>query len=108
MSETFERRLLILQILSVRRFDTIANLAFELKVHKDTIRRDIRELSLHYPLLTTQGHGGGVKIVGNYVHSKQFMTEADHEFFKEITNLLNSDQIEKLNKIIIKFTKPKN
>ena len=45
-----------------RRFDTVANLAFEFGVTDRTIRNDILTLSLEYPIYTTKGNGGGIHV----------------------------------------------
>ena len=45
-----ERRQAILEVLSVRRYETRYNLAFEFSVNEKTIRRDIEILSLDYPI----------------------------------------------------------
>lgn len=56
-----ERRQAILHVLSLRGFDTMANLAMEFHVSERTIRRDIDTLSLSEPLYTQTGrYGGGV------------------------------------------------
>ena len=55
-----ERRNAILEVLCFRRFDTVANLAFEFGVTDRTIRNDILTLSLEYPIYTTKGNGGGI------------------------------------------------
>ena len=47
-----ERRNAILEVLCFRRFDTVANLAFEFGVTDRTIRNDILTLSLEYPIYT--------------------------------------------------------
>lgn len=49
-----ERRNALLEILSMRRFETLENLAFEFGVSKRTIRYDIEILSLTYPIYTVQ------------------------------------------------------
>ena len=51
-----ERRNAILEVLCFRRFDTVANLAFEFGVTDRTIRNDILTLSLEYPIYTTKGN----------------------------------------------------
>ena len=62
-----ERRNAILEVLCFRRFDTVANLAFEFGVTDRTIRNDILTLSLEYPIYTTKGNGGGIHAV-SYTH----------------------------------------
>ena len=62
-----ERRRQIMDVLSVRRSDTAENLAVEFGVSERTIRRDIEELTLRFPLETVRGgHGGGIRLCGWY------------------------------------------
>ena len=50
-----------------RRSDSIQNLAMELGVCERTIRRDIEELTLTYPIETVRGrYGGGVRMADWY------------------------------------------
>ena len=58
MEKTVERRQMILEVLCERRFERIDNLAFEFKVNRRTIRRDIEILSITFPFYTTKGTGG--------------------------------------------------
>ena len=61
-----ERRQAILELLCERRFEKMENLAFEFSVHECTIRRDIQELSLSYPLYTKTGTYGGVYVMDGF------------------------------------------
>ena len=55
-----ERRQAILEALCERRRETVENLAYEFSVSTRTIKRDILELSLSYPVYTVSGryHSG--------------------------------------------------
>ena len=57
-----ERRRKIIELLSLRRKDTMQNLADEFGVSWDTIQRDITILEQDYPLIISRGHGGGVAL----------------------------------------------
>ncbi len=66
-----ERRKQILDLLCQRRRDTVQNLATEFGVCERTIRRDIEELTLTYPLETVRGrYGGGVKMADWYFQDR--------------------------------------
>lgn len=80
----YERRMEIIEILCVQRHSTIANLAFELGVSVDTVKRDIQFLSLSYPVYTTQGNGGGVHIMDGYKLYKKYLTDKQSEYLKEL------------------------
>ncbi len=66
MEKTVERRQMILEVLCERRFERIDNLAFEFKVNRRTIRRDIEILSITFPFYTTKGTGGGICVVDGF------------------------------------------
>lgn len=67
-----ERREAILKVLCQRRQDKIDNLAFEFGVSVRTIKNDIEELSLAYPIETVRGrYGGGVKVADGYYVGSQ-------------------------------------
>lgn len=57
-----ERRAEIIRIMTARRKTTVPQLAMELGVSVKTIRRDIEELTMEYPLETTAGNGGGISV----------------------------------------------
>ena len=60
----FERKIEILKILHYRKKETIRNLANEFGVSMRTIRRDIEEISLRFPVYTVQGkYNGGIYLM---------------------------------------------
>ena len=62
-----ERQQKLLEVLCFRRYDTIDNLARELKVSRRTICRDLVVLMCSYPIETVRGrYGGGVKIADGF------------------------------------------
>ena len=79
-----ERRRQILEVLCERRFDTISNLMFEFSVSRATIKRDIQELTLSYPIYTTLGNGGGVHVVDGYRIGKQYLTKEQKDLLEKI------------------------
>ena len=63
------------QLLCQRRSDSIQNLAMELGVCERTIRRDIEELTLTYPIETVRGrYGGGVRMADWYFQDRPKLT----------------------------------
>ena len=58
----WERRQKILEVLCLRRHETISNLAHEFNASQGTISRDITVLTCSYPIETVQGSHGGVKV----------------------------------------------
>ncbi|MBQ7907078.1 MAG: HTH domain-containing protein [Clostridia bacterium] len=63
---SFERKNKLLEILSIRRTETISKLAKELGVSERTIIRDINTLSIDYPIYTKCGKHGGVYVMDGY------------------------------------------
>ena len=68
-----ERRQEILNALSVRRQDTISNLAAEFQVSNRTIERDIVQLSCSAPIYTVQGNGGGIRVADGWYANKTYL-----------------------------------
>ena len=59
-----ERRQKIIELLCLRRRETMGNLAHEFGVSRRTILLDIEVLSCAYPIITMRGkYGGGIKIM---------------------------------------------
>lgn len=101
-----ERRQAILEALCIRRSDKVENLAFEFDVNESTIRRDILELSLNYPIYTQTGrYGGGVYVADDYYLGKQYLTAEQQSLLQELTQSVNEEQKEVLKSILAKFGK---
>lgn len=104
--KTSERRQAILETLCTRRSDKIENLAFEFNVNESTIRRDILELSLNYPIYTQTGrYGGGVYIANDYFIGKQYLNDEQQSLLEEMISTVSGDCKEILQQIIAKFGK---
>ncbi|MBE7058975.1 MAG: HTH domain-containing protein [Ruminococcaceae bacterium] len=59
-----QRKIEILRVLCLRKYDTISNLAKEFGVSKSTIQRDIIELGVTKPIYTGSGkYIGGVYMI---------------------------------------------
>ena len=71
---TAERRERILDALSGRREEKVANLAAEFGVSERTIRRDLEELTLRYPIETVRGMYGGVRLPAWYRQGRRRLT----------------------------------
>ena len=112
--ETYERRTQIWEKLRVRRKDTIANLANEFGVSKQTIRRDIDALSREHYIYTLPGrYSGGVFVEENTAYIKYF-NESElaviHKLFycaeNNIVCTITVDEKNVLSKLIAEHTKP--
>ena len=103
-----ERRQAILEVLCERRHDKVANLAFEFGVSTRTIKNDILELSLSYPVYTVTGrYHSGVYIADDYYPGKQYLTEEQLELIISLQSQVGDDQRRILESIVKKFGKSK-
>ena len=103
-----ERREAILEVLCERRHDKVANLAFEFGVSTRTIKNDILELSLSYPVFTVTGrYHSGVYIADDYYPGKQYLTEEQLELIISLQSQVDDDQRRILESIVKKFGRSK-
>ena len=103
-----ERRQAILEVLCERRHDKIENLAYEFHVTERTIRNDVLELSLSYPVYTVSGrYHSGVYIADDYYLGKQYLTEEQLELLLSLKSQVGDDQRKILDGIVKKFGKVK-
>ena len=99
-----ERRMAILEVLCERRQEKIANLAFEFGVTPRTIKNDLLELSLSYPVYTTVGrYHGGVYISDDYYLGKQYLSEEELKLIISLQATVDDDQRRLLQSIVKKF-----
>lgn len=98
-----ERRNAILEVLCMRRFDTLENLAFEFGVSKRTIRYDIEILSLTYPIYTVQGNGGGIHVDDQYRLGKNYLKAEQQELLERLLPGLKGKDAEVMESIIKTF-----
>ena len=98
-----ERRNALLEILYMRRFETLENLAFEFGVSKRTIRYDIEILSLTYPIYTVQGNGGGIHVDEKYRLGKSYLKDEQKELLERLLPSLDGKDAEVMKSIIRTF-----
>ena len=99
-----ERRQAILETLCRRRSDNIDNLACEFNVNERTIRRDILELSLSYPVYTFSGrYHSGVYIANDYYLGKQYLSDEELNLIISLKSQVDDDQRRILESIVKKF-----
>ena len=103
-----ERRMAIIQVLCNRRRELIANLAFEFGVTTRTIKTDLLELSLSYPIYTVPGkYHGGVYIAEDYYLGKQYLSDEQLQTIISLMDKADDDQKKVLESIIKDFGKSK-
>ena len=74
-----ERRRRIIEMLNLRRQDTMQNLANEFGVSRLTIYRDLLVLEESYPLRHIHGRAGGVALAKGYYLNTQHLTPIQAE-----------------------------
>ena len=95
-----ERRQAILEVLCSRRHETRENLAQEFGVSKRTIEYDVFELSLAYPVYTTQGNGGGIHVVDGFRLGRPRMNDKQTALLQKVLLTLSGEDKETMQQII--------
>ncbi len=102
-----ERRDALLDVICARRYETIDNLAFEFEVSRRTIERDVLYLSLRFPIYTTQGIGGGVRIAEDYKRDGKYLSKEQEDLLNKVLTGLMGKEREVMKSILKIFGKPK-
>lgn len=103
MKNALERRQQILEVLCERRHESVENLAYEFGVHERTIRRDIENLSLSYPIYTTQGVGGGVYIMDGFKLGRKYLNNEETLLLEKLLTQLKGNDRATMKAILKKF-----
>lgn len=104
MLKANERRQKILEILCVRRQETMENLAQEFNVTIRTIRNDIEELTLAHPIETVRGrYGGGVRVADGYYLGRKYLKPNQQELLKRLSENLTGEDLATMNSILSEF-----
>ena len=99
-----DRQQQIINLLCQRRSDTVQNLATELGVCERTIRRDIEELTLTYPLETVRGrYGGGAKMADWYFQDRPKLSPKQTALLKRLAVGLHGEDLDEMNQILARF-----
>ena len=94
-----DRQQQLISLLCQRRSDSIQNLAMELGVCERTIRRDIEELTLTYPIET----GGGVRRADWYFQDRPKLTPKQTALLKRLAIGLHGEDLDEMNRILTHF-----
>ena len=73
MVSALDRRQAMLELLSDRRKETVANLMAEFNVSRSTVLRDIEVLSCSAPIYKVQGNGGGIRVANGYCYGRRYL-----------------------------------
>ena len=101
-----ERQQMIREILSDRRFETIANLSHELDVSVRTIKHDIEVISCSTPIYTTRGQGGGVHAVDGWYVTHRYLHDDQEALLRSLMAGLSQDKQKIIQDILTAFAKP--
>lgn len=106
MRSTTERRQSILEVLCLRRFDTIDHLADEFGVSRRTIRYDLAVLQCSYPIETLKGGGGGVRVMDGYYIGMKYLNSGQAALLEKLSETLSGDELLMMQSILKTFSKP--
>ena len=106
MQSALDRRQAMLELLSDRRQETVANLMSEFGVSRCTVLRDIETLSCSAPIFTVQGNGGGVRVADGYYYGRRYLYADQEEFLRGLMDGLQPDDQKKMQGILDRFGKP--
>ena len=93
-----ERRRRIIEILNLRRHDTMQNLAHEFGVSRLTIYRDILILEEEYPVVHTSGRSGGIGLPDGYYLSKRYLSPRQADAIRRNLDVVYPNDRENLSK----------
>lgn len=98
-----ERRAEIMRIMTARRSETAPQLARELKVSVNTIRRDILLLTVDYPLETQRGNGGCVKVADWYHPHRNILSGEQQLVLSELSGVCDAHQANVLHQMLSEY-----
>lgn len=101
------RRQGILEALSVRRQESVDNLASEFNVSRRTIRYDIEQLTCFAPIYTVKGNGGGVYVAEGWYYSRVYLQDKQEALLKRLLFELPPEDQDTIQSILDTFAKPK-
>ena len=107
MQSALDRRQEILEVLSDRRQETVANLMAEFNVSRCTILRDIEILSCSAPLYTVQGNGGGIRVADGYYVGRRYFKPEQEALLAKLSDGLQPDDAQIMQSILTAFAMPK-
>ena len=99
----YERRLMLLEMLSVAKLVTYSRLAQELGVSIETIRTDITALMCLYPIETVRGCNGGVKLADRQHFHRKTLSDDQTAFLIKIRARFDNEELAMLDSIILQL-----
>ena len=106
MRNTTERRQLILEYISDRRTVTIQEIVEEFGICLRTAKADVQLLSCSHPIITIQGHGGGVRAMDGWYLSRRYLHDDQEALLRSLLPGLQPEQQKTMEAILTAFAKP--
>ena len=100
------RRRKIIEILNLRRHDTMQNLAQEFGVSRLTIYRDFLILEEEYPLIHTHGRAGGIALPDGYYLSQRYLSCRQAEAIRRNLEVVSTEDRVIFQSILDDFAMP--
>lgn len=107
MRDTTARRQKILELLSIRRYETFDHLSTELNVSKRTVRYDVEVLSCSAPIVTVPGNGGGIRVADGWYLSSHYLTAKQEALLHKLCDNLSGDDFNVMQSILDSFAAPR-
>lgn len=98
-----ERRAEIMRIMVARRQENMQVLAAELGVTDRTIRNDILVLTAEYPLETSRGNRGGVRIADWYHPHKNILSQEQISVLEQLMDKADDEQKRVLDQMLREY-----
>ena len=106
MQNALERRQAMLELLSDRRQESVANLMAEFGISRCTVLRDIEVLSSSAPVYTAQGNGGGVRVADGYYYGRRYLRNDQEELLRRLLPGLQPEDAKTMQSILAGFGMP--
>lgn len=106
MKSAIDCRNRILEILYLKKFEMIENLANEFNVCRRTIERDIVVLSCLYPIFTSRGVHGGVFLGKHFKAEIRYMTSKQIALLEKLSLKLTGEELIIIKEIIRVYKRP--
>ena len=106
MQSALERRQAMLELLSDRRQETVANLMAEFGVSRCTVLRDIETLSCSAPIFTVQGNGGGIRVAEGYYYGRRYLHSDEETLLRRLIHGLQPEEQKTMQGILKRFGRP--
>ncbi len=106
MQSALERRQAMLELLSDRRQETVADLMAEFGVSRCTVLRDLEQLSTSAPIFTVQGNGGGVRVADGYYYGRRYLHSDQEALLRKLLPGLQPEDQKTMQNILRAFGMP--